>query len=207
MRRSRQRKQKSQSTQPPPSPQPQPQNLHRFRKIFRVGTEWLLAIVTIAAFLLAVVPRPIVEVGGVLTDPSNPLSNAFTIRNNNIVPLEHTTVGIELNNVVLSNGSKFGWFSYGVTDWTNHYLGADEGITVDFAGFGCRLPSCWYRVADITIIVDYQPWFLPISRRKEFRFIGRVVPNQPKHMTWEERPGSEPVEKPSWIPNVPKPQS
>jgi hypothetical protein len=60
-------------------------------------------------------------------------------------------------------------------DWGIHNLGMDEKYTVVPEIIKIISPidgkPNWVSGADIAILVDYQPWFLPIKRRSAFRFV------------------------------------
>ena len=120
-------------------------------------------------------------------DPTNSLSTQFTLRNGNIVPLENVAVRVNFNEFALVHGATLSNVSMTFPNWRTEYLGVDEGLTVDFTNtVGCG-GECPITTADISIIVDYAPWFLPLQRTKTFRFIARKRPNS-AGWAWQERP-------------------
>jgi hypothetical protein len=64
----------------------------------------------------------------------------------------------------------------------------DERYTIGFDAFAPagQVPAWKTGGADISIIVDYDPWFIPLQRRKEFRF--EAFPTGDGLYQWRSRP-------------------
>lgn len=147
-----------------------------------------LALCTVAAFLVVWIPRVSVTPG----DPvlhGDPFSASFTIKASNIFPLYHVRALIASIDIVAEPLS-FDENSRGqitnvdhlscITekDWNHHTLSGDEKYSI--TPYSLYVPSNQFAVlagADIAIVVDYQPWFIPIRRRQVFRFVTHHFPN------------------------------
>jgi hypothetical protein len=143
---------------------------------------WGLGIATVVGStgILFLQPRPSVNPPGP-PDLTNPFNASFTITNTNIIPLRDVGVSIGVIQVVMSplpfNETKRPPLYYPgrlptITreDWNNHNLEMDEKYTITpdviAPGRGASLGG-----ADVAIVVKYRPWFLPVERRRIFRFV------------------------------------
>jgi len=141
-----------------------------------------VALCTIVGLLLYLVPR----VSVVPSDPveiGNPFSASFTITPSNIFPLRNVgacvgTIEIDVlprtfsqeKRPPITNVTNITCITE--QDWNNHNLSADEKFTI--TPYTTFMPGDQFAVlagADIAIVVDYQPWFIPIRRRQAFRFV------------------------------------
>jgi hypothetical protein len=130
------------------------------------------------AAVIAFVPRPSVSVGDPV-DPKNAFSSAFTVSNNNL-PLEHVAVGVIPRQVDMSTHNRVSAdvdAVLTVPSWQAHNLGIDEKLTFSLTELfgreegGIKFPEgAQLETAEIIVTVDYDPWFIPWSRRKKFRF-------------------------------------
>ncbi len=108
-------------------------------------------------------------------DPTNTFSASFTISNNNFIPLRHVDAGIGIwqmlgKDVQPQEVQKIVPFEdvmpFERAEWRNHNLDMDERFTIT----PNELFTGHVTLADIGIIVTYQPWILPWSRKRIFRF-------------------------------------
>jgi hypothetical protein len=144
---------------------------------------WLLGVATLVgapAAVLTFVPRPSVSVGDPV-DPDNPFSSKFTVRNGNI-PL--TEVSVEITpRIVGTNNTTVTGGSWTREEWTQHRLGMDETFDItpgDVFSIGSDVsgnmpalrfpPDVSLQKAEISIIIEYYPWFIPLQRSKTFRY-------------------------------------
>ncbi len=143
---------------------------------------WLIgSVVALIGFASAVVtflPRPTVD------GPSNPyemsLPISFVIGNANIVPLENVQPMLGLCTLVFGStdrpqsgrgcGSALG-SRLVRPQWLAAYIGIDDKHTITIEDMFKGQIS----YADISIILEYSPWFLPWRREKEFRFETRKL--------------------------------
>jgi hypothetical protein len=135
------------------------------------------------AAVLTLLPRPSMSVVDPV-DPDNPFSSAFTVSNNNFVPLEDVSVGIVSERIQWEGG---GTIALGKppyedsavamdTRWQHHYLGVDDKFTITPSQIfstqeGFSGPNgVAFRSAVIAVIVKYYPWFIPLPRSRAFRY-------------------------------------
>ena len=138
----------------------------------------------IASGAAAFLPRITVEAGEVVES----LNEApFTIKNIGLLPLKDVSpmVGIcELSPIGSSGGSCNGLLGtrWNVVEWRAQWLAIDEAYTIRIDQLiGFPLES-----AEISIAVQYQPWIIPWTQEKQFRFIGHKERNG--KYTWRARP-------------------
>jgi hypothetical protein len=130
-------------------------------------------------------PRPAIS----LVDPvdaDNPWSSRFTITNNAWVPLTDVLVGIHPQHVRIGNseiispkrkkGDTGTVFILSSVDWDHLYLAMDDSFAIPMSdvigpkGFIKFNDPGDVKEADFSVIVRYNPWFIPLRRAKEFRF-------------------------------------
>ena len=128
-------------------------------------------------------------------DPSNPYPIAFTISDANVIPLENVNVYLVICYAVAAPAPrappcqppfKTRKFKAG---WRGHSLPADQPFTIVLDDFLRFAPPAKLAGADISIIVEYQPWFVPLRQEKEFRFATELGTNS--KLYWEPRPVDE----------------
>jgi hypothetical protein len=155
----------------------------------------VLGIITILGGILAplaYLPRPSVSVSEPV-DADNPLSSAFTVTNGNIIPLWDVRLGIAPGDMgigrktlegdrPLSDDSGFLF----MPKWEHHYLRMDEQFTITPSDLLNIQPPTSLTRADLAIIVQYYPWFLPIQRSRAFRFEAHRQTNG--HFYWYPTP-------------------
>ncbi len=135
------------------------------------ATATLLSLLFGAFGATSLLPRVTVSSQAEPFDPANGLSTSFDVINSGYVPLRHVNIffGIgQMGNPLAKPNYRFiPTFKSTVArvEWANHRLDMDDKITVNtselFRGIA------W---ADFAIVVQYQPWILPITREKIFRF-------------------------------------
>lgn len=191
MPKSKIRKEKKRRLKKLPSLLPNAKEKPLFRKIADNLVATFLALVTLAG-LVVFWPRLTVEPGG-QTDPSNPHPIVFTITNTGIIPLENVQPALGLcelsfgeprnpiDRCVSPLGTKLVF-----VPWAVKKLSMDEKHQIRLDDFLGGAPGAKFGAADISIAVSYNPWFFPIRREKEFRFVTRVE-NDGK-LSWIPRP-------------------
>jgi hypothetical protein len=141
----------------------------------------VLAFVGLVVALLIFWPRVTVEFADPV-DAANPLSSKVTITNATfMVPLETVTVAmgvcqlatdpLEIDPGYPCNTSKVA--SIVPLNWSHHYLAADEAYGISFAEVFGAPPNGRITGADVSAIVTYQWWFVPIQCRTTRRFVTR----------------------------------
>jgi len=143
--------------------------------------EWFFLVATIIGLPSAILffwPRVMVSAPSTPLDPNEVLSTSFEVSNAGVTPLEHVTVVFSLGQVSgkgVRNGVRAKLDRNFIPDFNGGFamrqyadktLRADEQFTVILSDFMGNVES-----ADIALIVQYQPWFLPIDCEKKFRFI------------------------------------
>jgi hypothetical protein len=145
-------------------------------------------IASLATFL----PRPSISLVDPV-DPDNPFSSRFTITNNGFVPLTDVSVGIHFQHIQIGNSKimsperkKGDAATLGVLTrdtWQHLYLGMDDSLTIplsDVIGPNGVINSAdpgGFKDGDVSIIVNYYPWYIPKRRTKEFRVHARRESN------------------------------
>ena len=137
---------------------------------------------TVLGLLLALVglivfwPRLTVESSGPV-DPANPLSSAFTITNTGFIKLSDVDVSFGMGQMGFGGVALRPNFVPTFTalqtmrEWSGHSLARDEAYTVtlsDFVNGGGPEPLTG---ADIAIVVQFKPWFLPWKCEEGRRFV------------------------------------
>ena len=152
------------------------------KRLISISVSVFLALCTIAGLALYFVPRVSVTPEGPV-ELADPFSASFTITSSSIFPLRNVGACIGLIQLITLPGSfneekrpriadidKLSCFTE--ADWNHHNLSMDEKFTV--TPYTTFVPLNQFAVvsgADIAIVVDYQPWFIAITRRQAFRFV------------------------------------
>lgn len=136
----------------------------------RLGSALFVTLSLIATLitLFTLWPRPIVTVSAPV-DPSNTMSAQFDVVNGGFVQLRYVGAALALGRIRLGSGILQGTnFETRLVRpiWRGYTLNMDERFTM-------TLSDLFYRAsdADIEIVVDYQPWMVPVHRQKTFRFV------------------------------------
>jgi hypothetical protein len=143
--------------------------------------EWLLGITTLLGFfigLLVLVPRITVNPEGTL-NPSNPYPISFGITNIGYIPLVNVQPMLGICTFVVGEPETMPDRCQGQlgsrlvpTKWFVRRLAIDEKSVIRLDDvFG--LNGNKFGGADISIVIRYQPWHIPIHQETEFRFVTR----------------------------------
>ncbi|MGO8952084.1 MAG: hypothetical protein ACLP1W_19250 [Rhodomicrobium sp.] len=155
----------------------------------------LVATVGFVAAAVTFLPRVTVDPEGSL-DPSSPYPISFRITNTGIIPLSDVqpilgicefVVDIPKRMVDRCNGplqSKLVPFPASI--WHVNRLAMDEKYSIRLDDFLKIASSATFGGANISIIIEYRPWILPLHREKEFRFITRLESDG--KLSWLSRP-------------------
>jgi hypothetical protein len=134
------------------------------------------AVVGGVAAAVAFFPGVTVDAEGPV-DPSNPYPISFMIADANLIPLNNVNVYLVICYLVAAPAPpvqgcqvpfKTRLFKAG---WRDHSLGAHEKFSVTLDDFMRLAAPAKFGGADISIIVEYQPWPFPVRQEKEFRFV------------------------------------
>lgn len=178
----------------PPKQSPQPRHTTPQPKMWVRISRWLfattLAVCTIVGGLIAFLPRLTVDPEGPL-DPSRPYPISFRIVNAGLVPLRN--VRPMLGVCLLFAGPPRAMPDQcpgNLTSrlarpaWAVKWLSMDEKHVIDLGdmlNFGTNFGG-----ADISIVVSYEPWIVPITREIEFRFFTKKTDEG--KLVWLPRP-------------------
>lgn len=133
----------------------------------------VISIVGSLAGVVTLLPRVTVEPSG----PIEPLGSylSFVITNTNVIPLENIKPMLGICFVSFAEEPQL-WPVCKVKPgriadvrWQISKLRMDEKYTISWEDTFASPPL----YADISIVVSYNPWFLPWRLEKEFRFIAR----------------------------------
>jgi hypothetical protein len=109
-------------------------------------------------------------------DPSNPYPISFMIADANLIPLNNVNAYLVICYVVAAPAPPvhvcqppFDTRLF-KADWRGHSLGAHAPFTITLDDFLRLAAPAKFGGADISIIVEYQPWLFPVRQEKEFRF-------------------------------------
>jgi hypothetical protein len=145
-----------------------------------------------AGSIVTFVPRPSISLIDSV-DPDNPFSSRFTISNSGVIPLTDVSVGIHPQVLLVGNGEiespkrekgdAATTFTIVRPEWEHLHLGADESLQIplseifspDVINIGGDYRQ--FRGGDLSIIVKYRPWLIPIQRVKELRVVAHREPN------------------------------
>lgn len=109
-------------------------------------------------------------------DPSNPYPISFTIANANFIPLTNVNAYLTICYVVPAPAPpapvcqppfKTRLFK---ASWRDYSLSANQSFSITLDDFMRLAAAAKFGGADISIIVEYQPWGLPVRQEKEFGF-------------------------------------
>lgn len=136
-------------------------------------------------------PRIVVSPPSAVIDPRNAVSVSFDITNTGIIPLLDVSASLGIGQMVMNGKLDRAVPSFDTRlfrpEWGHHRLGMDERFTMVLSDM-IGLPI---EAADIGIVVDYNPWHVPIRRRKVFRFVAaKGYDSEPRWKSWPlgERP-------------------
>jgi hypothetical protein len=157
----------------------------KHRLLFSRLRSMFLRLVAIVGFFAAVItflPRVSV-IPGDPVETGDPFSASFTITPSNVFPLRNVGAMVSMiefearprpfneeKRPQITDIDKLGGFTR--NEWNNHDLSMDEKFTI--SPYTTFVPANQFAVAagaDIAIVVEYQPWFIPIRRRQAFRFV------------------------------------
>lgn len=121
-------------------------------------------------------------------DPANPYPISFRIADSNFVPLSNVNAYLVICYVAAApapvpqrcqSSGKTLLFKAG---WRDHSLAADQSFTITLDDFMRFTPPTKFGAADISIMVEYQPWLVPVRQEKEFRFT--TLPQSDGKLYW-----------------------
>ncbi len=133
----------------------------------------ILAGGTAAAVLF--LPGVTVEAEGPV-DPSNPYPISFAIANANFIPLTNVNAYLVICYAVAAPAPPAPVCQppYGArlfkASWRDHSLSAKQHFSITLDDFMRFAEPAKIGGADLSIIVEYQPWGLPFRQEKEFGF-------------------------------------
>lgn len=149
------------------------------------GLLGLLSIIGGLAALLTFLPRPTVTVHGPV-DPSNVMSASFDIEERGFVPLRRVGAALAIRRLNVGDAVFEGAPRFGTRfirpEWRGQKLDMDDHLTVTPSDY-------FFRATDgyIAIVVEYQPWFLPLHRERVFPFVTHRQTNG--RLYWYALPG------------------
>jgi hypothetical protein len=144
-----------------------------------------------AAAAVAYLPGVTVDPEGPV-DPSNPYPISFDISDANLIPLNNVNAYLVICYAVAAPAPpvqecqppyKTRIFKAG---WRDHSLSADRQFTIVLDDFLRFAAPAKLGGADISIVVEYQPWLFPVREEREFRFA--TEPRIDGKLEWISRP-------------------
>jgi hypothetical protein len=152
------------------------------------------ALVGGVAAAVALLPGVTVEAQGPV-DPANPYPISFTIANASFIPLTNVNAYLVICYLAAAPAPpgqqceppyKTRLFKAG---WRDHALAADQQFSITLDDFMRFTAPAKFGQADISIIVEYRPWSLPVRQEMEFRFATRPGVDGKSH--WISQPLDE----------------
>jgi hypothetical protein len=128
-------------------------------------------------------------------DPANPYPIAFRIADASFIPLNNVNAYLEICYLAAApaSGPQRCQPPYEIrkfkADWRDHALATDQPFTITLDDFMRLAAPAKFGGADISIIVEYQPWNLPFRQEKQFRFATALGIDGKLH--WMSRPLDE----------------
>jgi len=178
----------------PPPPQRLNPSISAAKKDWpKVRLAWgaFLAFCTILG-LIALWPRVVVDPEQQI-DPSNPHPISFKITNTGFIPLWNLQPGFGLCEFDASpphdlpDRCKGPLGTIFINDhWAVAELARDETIQLRLDDLFSVEPPSIFGAADISIVLSFNPWFLPVTRKAEFRFQTHV--EKDGKLSWVPRP-------------------
>jgi hypothetical protein len=138
---------------------------------------YVVAAIGLAASIVTFLPRITVDAGAQI-DPGRPYPIPFTITNTGVVSLTSVQPAIGLCSfwTELSTQSsaceKIG-VRFLNPQWFVHELRKDEKHVIRLDDLFRVSSPARFGGADISIVISYYPWLIPIKREIEFRFVTR----------------------------------
>jgi hypothetical protein len=127
------------------------------------------------AAAVMLLPGVLVDSAGPV-DPANPYPISFKIADANFIPLDNVNAYLVVCYVAAApappaqrcqSPDKTRLFK---AAWRDHALAADRSFSITLDDFMRFAAPATFGGADISIIIEYQPWVIPIRQEKEFRF-------------------------------------
>jgi hypothetical protein len=168
----------------------------------RVWSAFLVlgSILGVASAVVVFLPSVSVSYGD-LTDPVDLLSAPITVKNDGIVRLKDVGIGLGLCGIDFGkNADKRGeqtkeaCKSNGklnsilkLTAWQHHTLVSGENYSISLHDLFKTNKDTNAQYADISIVVDYRPWYWPFGMKpKQVRIVGQKDADD--HFAWRFRP-------------------
>ncbi|MGF6633574.1 hypothetical protein [Paraburkholderia sp. MM6662-R1] len=155
------------------------------------GVAVILGAVTAAMYFL---PSATVDVGD-LTDPSDLFSAQITVKNDGVVALDDVQVMLGICEIDIATAPtpesrkrcqsmrQIGSFAV-FPNWHHHKMSAGEKVTLSFHD---AIPNTDVLFADISVAVEYRPWYWPFGHQtRQFRLVGDR--NAQQRYEWRFRP-------------------
>lgn len=128
-------------------------------------------------------------------DPSSPYPISFKISDSNFIPLHNVNAYLVICYAVPApappaQGCRPPYRTrLFKAAWRDHVLASDQSFTIALDDFIRFIAPEKFGGADISIIVEYQPGFIPFRQEKEFRFA--TAPRVDGKLDWVSRPVEE----------------
>jgi hypothetical protein len=137
-------------------------------------TWWKYALAGIVVLIGIVSAFVMLYSGPVLTPNDNrdlkqPFRLKITLANRNAIPLEHVRLSFFDDNVILADGTRTYRNVFTTDDWSVARLGAHDEFEIELSHTMDVSPQSIVK-ADVRVRVDYQAWYIPWRRVKEFTF-------------------------------------
>ena len=128
-------------------------------------------------------------------DPSSPYPISFKISDSNFIPLHNVNAYLVICYAVPApappaQGCRPPYMTrLFKAAWRDRVLASDQSFTITLDDFMRFVAPEKFGSADISIIVEYQPGFIPFRQEKEFRFA--TAPRVDGKLDWVSRPVEE----------------
>lgn len=161
----------------------------KFSRLVTIGSVIVVGLGFVAS-VLTLLPRIVVN--------SGPQIDQFSITNTGYVPLTNVKPAIGMCKIQMKNRplmkpmtpcDQYRGVRLSPNSWFMKQLGLDEGYTIRlFDAFEVLpiQPPFELEEADITIVIGYNPWIIPLRQEAEFRFFTRK--ENDGSLSWMQRP-------------------
>jgi hypothetical protein len=123
--------------------------------------------ITLVAVFITFYPRPSVAVADEKSR-TEPFNVVIALTNNNVIPLRKVRVWLDCHDIE-TVGGEIKTFEFSSVLWQARALKVNDrrDINLDSA---FSVPPAFIERANISVRVEYQPWFIPWTRSKNFPF-------------------------------------
>ena len=139
----------------------------RRRSVWKYSRAILITAIVLTVAFVTFYPQAVIAVAHDRS-PTDPLKVVVTLSDNNIVPLSKVKVWLDCHDIE-TIGGEIKNFEFSSMLWQAPMLTAHDKPEINLDS-GFTVPPGFIQKAYISVRVEYQPWFIPLTRTKSFPF-------------------------------------